>query len=117
VRHGYRPGWHFPGGGVEWGETLLVALQRELHEEATVNLENVPQLHGVFANFKNFPGDHVAIFVVRKWHREKIPAPGLEIREQKFFALDDLPVDLVKGARNRLNEIYENHAVSANWVE
>src|SRR5208337_3494971 len=48
VRHTYVSGWHFPGGGVEVGETLLEALARELEEEVGVRLEKRPALHGLF---------------------------------------------------------------------
>ena len=29
IRHTYRPGWHFPGGGVERGESIEAALRHD----------------------------------------------------------------------------------------
>ena len=51
VRHSYRPGWFFPGGGVEWNETIQTALARELEEEVGMSLSAPAQLHGIFGNF------------------------------------------------------------------
>ncbi len=117
VRHGYRPGWHLPGGGVERGETILQALERELHEEVGVKLTQTPKLHGIFANFTHFPGDHIAIYIVRNWQQTDIPQPNVEILEQKFVPLDKLPGELVAGADNRIREHFEGVAVTSGWIE
>ena len=115
VRHGYRPGWHFPGGGVEQGESCREALGRELLEETGVRLASPPRLHGVFTNFRSFPGDHIVFYVIRQWTRKTIPPPNAEILEQDFFALDALPNGLVRGARNRIDEIFHGAALRDEW--
>lgn len=115
VRHGYQPGWRFPGGGVEWRETLEHALARELHEETGVQVEGRPRLHGVFGNFTTMPSDHVALFIVRDWHRPHVPPPNREIAAQDFFPLDALPDDTIRPVRQRLAEIFDGEALSAHW--
>ncbi len=115
VRHGYRPGWYFPGGGVERNETLLVALARELQEETGVILKDQPVLHGLFSNADNFPGDHIALFVVREWERPQVPRPNAEIIEQDFFAVDDVPAGTDAGTRRRLGELFNSEDVSDKW--
>lgn len=115
VRHGYRPGWHFPGGGVEWGETMRTAMRREVEEETGVIAEGEPKLHGIFTNFERFPGDHIAVFLVHEWKRPVVPASNMEIRETAFFARDALPDDVTPPARQRLTEVFDNAPVIETW--
>lgn len=115
VRHSYRPGWHFPGGGVEFGETVERALERELLEEAGIVMTIRPPLHGIFANFELFPGDHIAVFIVRAWSRPSVPVANHEILESRFFPAAAPPDDMAPGARRRLAEIIAGEPVSPAW--
>lgn len=115
VRHSYRPGWFFPGGGVEWGETLIGALERELAEEVGVTLTGAPELHGMFSNFASFPGDHIAVFVVRHWRRREEYRKRGEISEARMFALADLPERTDPGTRARLAEIFDRAPPRPLW--
>jgi ADP-ribose pyrophosphatase YjhB (NUDIX family) len=100
---------------VEWNETIETALARELEEEVGVRLSGPTQLHGIFANFASFPGDHIALFVVRDWERPGDYRKLGEIAETGVFARRDLPNDTDAGTRNRLAEIFDESPISQMW--
>jgi 8-oxo-dGTP pyrophosphatase MutT (NUDIX family) len=84
VRHSYRPGWHFPGGGRKRGEAPEQAILRELREEiglvAWAGIEPIASASGA---------PH-AFIVTGAEYRFR---PSLEIEQALAFAPDGLPAD------------------------
>jgi ADP-ribose pyrophosphatase YjhB (NUDIX family) len=115
VKHGYRPGWCFPGGGVEKGETILTALTRELEEECGVIIHGTPELFGVYSNHRQFRNDHVTLFIVRTWTRPTIPKPNREIIAQDFFPIAAPPPDCAPATLRRLNELSNTVPQDVYW--
>lgn len=115
VRHGYVSGWHFPGGGVEVGETCLESLARELEEEARVAIEGPPVLHGIFLNTQSSRRDHIAAYVVRTFRVVGDRRPDWEIAEARFFPRLALPEGTTRAARARLAEIFDSAPLSERW--
>lgn len=115
VRHGYTPGWTFPGGGVEVGETAQEALARELAEEANVALTGPPVLHGIFHQPRFSRRDHVLVYVARDFSWPGAHPPNGEIAECRFFPLGALPPDMSPGARRRLEEILRGAPIARTW--
>jgi ADP-ribose pyrophosphatase YjhB (NUDIX family) len=115
VKHSYMAGWHLPGGGVEEGETLLEALERELREEGNIEPSAPPVLHAVYFNRRASRRDHVALYVLRSFRQTAPPQPNHEIVAHGFFATHELPHDTSRATRERIAEVLGGRTPSEIW--
>lgn len=79
-RHYYRP----PGGGIEFGETALAAVHREIMEELRVEICEANQIH-VLENFFPFNGElkHEVVFVFEAKFKEEV-----NYRKKRFHIVE-----------------------------
>jgi 8-oxo-dGTP pyrophosphatase MutT (NUDIX family) len=116
VRHTYTPGWQFPGGGVEPGETAETAAAREALEETGYAVDGRPVLHGFFLNrIAGGKRDHVAVYIWREFRSQLEFAPNLEIAECRWFDVDALPDDVGRGTERRIREIFDKTRPASEW--
>ncbi len=115
VKHSYVSGWHLPGGGVEPGETIRQALERELREEGNIELTDTPLFHGLYFNGHVSDRDHVALFIVRAFHQSAPPKPDHEIIAHGFYAPDALPEGTSAATRTRIAEALNGAPVRDRW--
>lgn len=115
VKHSYVSGWHLPGGGVEPGETVRQALERELREEGNIELTGNALFHGLYFNAHVSDRDHVALFIVRAFRQNAPPKPDREIIAHGFYAPDALPEGTSRATRARIAEALTGLPLQDRW--
>ena len=81
--------WIFPGGKINQGENSIDCVKREMKEELGVDIEIVEKL-GEVDNVWQGRRDLLSCFICRV-KDNKILIRKEEIREAKWFSLDELP--------------------------
>ncbi len=110
------PGWQFPGGGVEIGETAQEALERELAEEGNIELTGACRsCRSIHFNRKASRRDHVAFYLVESFRQAAPKLPDREIAEAGFFPLDQLPDETTPATLRRIAEVFGGAPVSPDW--
>lgn len=115
VRHTYTPGWHFPGGGVEKGQTAEQALRDELRQETGLQIIGKPIMHGVFYNSNVSKKDHVLAYHCDVQGGLEAKPTSIEIAEIGYFSFEDLPQDIDPGTARRIREIVSGDERTEVW--
>lgn len=104
VRRADNGKWCLPGGTLEWGETLVSGLAREIDEEAGITKHSVVRVLGAWSDPMRDARFHAVTIAVLcdVDPPSKPPKNPLEILEVKAFERSELPEKLSFGMEDML---------------
>lgn len=93
--------WNLPGGGMEFGETVVACLEREVREEVGLHLTAIRPA-GVYTKTRK----PEVVFTFLAAPAPDSPPPGIseEVSEVGWFSIDALPDRFLPKHRRRLLE-------------
>ena len=106
VKHTYEDYWFIPGGGVKKNETFEQAIRRELREETGYEV-NIIELFGVYNNTREGKRDNIVVFACRDGKFTEA-AYSPEIEKYEFFSVENLPENISRGTRKRIEEFFDS---------
>ena len=100
--------WCFPGGHLEFNESIFACAERESFEEAGIEIKNL-ELNSISNDFFTESNKHyVTVFVKANYFSGSLTSEENKMIEWKWFSLNEIPVPLFlsteKGLKNYLNK-------------
>jgi len=104
--------WEFPGGSVEFGETLAQALQREMREEFGIEIA-VGELLNVVDHILPAEGQHWVspAFICRILSGEPVIREPEKCSAVGWFPPDSIPAELTQITKENLKHYLERKSV------